>query len=88
MKIKFLGTTSRAKMAHPRPLIDSLTPPPEAQVLSALKTLVLICARNDLVINRIGWWWGCVRGVSDGVSPLPWLNSISSCNQCRNEACG
>ena len=24
-----MGTTSRAKMAHPRPSIDSLTPPPE-----------------------------------------------------------
>ena len=27
MKIKFLGTTSRAKMAHTRLSVDSLTPP-------------------------------------------------------------
>ena len=26
MKIKFLGTNSRAKMAHPHPSINSLTP--------------------------------------------------------------
>ena len=31
MKIKFLGTNSRAKMAHPCLSIDSLTPPPSPQ---------------------------------------------------------
>ena len=34
MKIKFLGTISRAKMAHPRLSVDSLTPSPENSRLS------------------------------------------------------
>ena len=38
-EIKFLGTNSRAKMAHPRPSIDSLTPP-EVRVKESNANLV------------------------------------------------
>ena len=36
MKIKFLGTTSRAKMAHPHLSVDSLTPPPPQAVVQSI----------------------------------------------------
>ena len=34
MKIKFLGTTLRAEMAHPRLSVNSLTPPPRVKMIS------------------------------------------------------
>ena len=46
MKIKFLGTNSRAKMAHPRLSIDSLTPPPEP-LLTSLLVVGLVAMHDD-----------------------------------------
>ena len=51
MKIKFLGTNSRAKMAHPRPSINSLTPLPRENNISfspdALRSeLWILCKRH------------------------------------------
>ena len=63
MKIKFLGTNSRAKMAHPYLSIDSLTPPPPPppRVIKVFKAVKVFapCLRNEAVnqlkANFIYW---------------------------------
>ena len=55
MKIKFLGTNSRAKMAHPRLSIDSLTPP---EVLKKFFKYLFVLQLLQIKVFGKSTFWG------------------------------